>query len=286
MEKVLETADQQEYERWLTRVLRPFSAALAQKDVKVLFDEPHDRNLERLGLVSGQSDVARLLRSLLRMRAFAETQCAQTLKQRGVRDTQGRRGALPQLERDVRRIYAFLSRHNRAERYGIDLSQLSINAFLSEQRASALCSALRRGVQSEIRHALHHRLALYLQQTPIGGQNQRKFDVEPLLRFALVNRFEHLDDEALYSLFVDEKMRRMQRALDEQGSNDLQRERDLGEEQFELMRGAPAAPKPILTENNQTCIGPCAASRKDLRKVCRTEPYRKFGLRYTWDYCD
>lgn len=290
-EKVLATGDEQEYRQWIEQVLQPFAARAARRDVRALFDDAHDQKMHALGLAAAESDAARLLRHLLRLRTFAETQCAQTLQQRGALTEGGRRAALQQVERDLRRIYRFLLRHGRADRYGIDLTQVSLNTFINQQRSATLCRRLRRGLQKEIRHALHNRLALFLNATPIGGQSVRQFDVEPLLQFALDKRLEHVDDSALYEMFVEEQLRRAMAAASPPlppGDAEAIRQRsdDLGPEQFELMSGSAAAQRPILTENNQTCIGPCAKPRKDSRKVCRTAPYRKFGLQYTWDYCD
>lgn len=278
-QKVAPTRDEDEYRKWVVQVLQPFAARTAKKDMRALFDDEHNQKMLELGFTKAESDEAKLLQRLLHLRAFAEAHCAQTLQERARMSEKGYRTAVQDLEKEIQRIYQFLQRSGRAQRYGIDLSQVSLNTFKNRDRAATLCRLLRAGLQKEIRHALHSRLALFLNATPIGGDSKRKFDVEPLLQFALEKRLENVEDAALYEMFVEEKMRRAM-------AGETLMEDELEPEQFELMSGSSSAPRPILTENNQICSGPCSKSGSGARKVCRTNTYRKYGLKYNWDYCD
>ena len=274
-------SDRVEYQRWLSSVV----------DAR----RQHEQRMAQLMARQASLDdtvLADIITRLLQMRRAVTEQCRGTWTQRIA--LQGIGAAQQTLVQFLNQLRYFLKNYDRFEQYGLLPTDLRTDNFVDRRFVDTLCSRLRRGINRELGFAVRKRLGDWLATVPIGGREQRRYDVDAIVRFVLDNRLESSTPDEIYAQFVQQRLRDAEAAIGVESP-------ELSVESFELLGGgseerqpgglsasvfAPTLPEQRkLSANNQLCRERCRFDKRRGAKVCATEPYTYYGMQYDWDYC-
>lgn len=319
----MSTTTNNQYNEWLKTVLMPIERAV----------EYHAHKMSTLGLSSSSDDQAaptsddhavqtttgessnqlvdaretaaqRLLQQLSTLRTFARSHCDATLEERDAFSNDKRKDR-NQFAQQLAAIRDFLARDGRAQRYGIFINELDMSTTFQDKPAlQSLCQRLRRGVERETEFALRAYLEQWVSKVPIGGREQRSYDIGPILYFALDRNLTLASADEIYRLYVEHRLR------DADSADESEEIDDLLESQFEMLAtnrsasrsGSSRSSSPELSEsaiglailldkrrlseNAHLCESTCANVPGYRKPICITKPYSYYGQKYDWDYCE